>query len=195
MRIAGIPSNRIVILGQSLGTAVTTAVAEHFAVRGIEFAGVVLISGFTDLPGLLTYYSIGGWVPALWPLRRTPAIERWFASYVVDKWMSAERLANFVRVSKRVRLFIIHARDDYEIPWTHSEGLFAAAANATTENGMSVDVFEKVKKRGTTDMGDGAFVSTWNAGGDKIIREQIVNAGRESIYLAIVRYMTVDYFD
>lgn len=179
MQVAKVPAERIVIIGHSLGTAVTAAVAEHFGKSGISFAGVIVIAGFTDLPTLLTSYSIGGWVPILSPLSSFPWLQAWFASYVVDKWPSAQRLANFVRMSKRVRLFIIHAKDDFEIPWFHSEGLFAAAANATTGAGMEPSMIQKMKARNTVDMGNGAFVSTWNDGGNRIIREQIVANGRE----------------
>jgi abhydrolase domain-containing protein 12 len=180
MEVAKVPSDRIVILGQSLGTAVTAGVVEHFAERGIGFAGVVLVAGFTNLPNLLTSYSIGGWVPLLSPLRPYPVLQKLFASYVVDKWYSAERLSNIVRLSKRLRLFIIHSKDDFEIPWTQSEGLFAVAANATTDGGMDLELLKKMKARTTVDMGDGAFISTWKSGGDTIIREEIVAYGRES---------------
>lgn len=180
MRIAQVPAERIVILGQSLGTAVTAGVIEHYAKLGTSFAGVVLVAGFTDLSNLLTSYSIAGWVPVLSPLRSSPALFGLFASQLVDKWMSAERLANFVRLSKKVRLFIIHSKDDYEIPWKHSDGLFAAAVNATTDGGMDLRLIEKMKARTTVDMGDGAFISTWKAGGNKIIREEIVAYGHHS---------------
>jgi abhydrolase domain-containing protein 12 len=180
MQIAQVPASRIVILGQSLGTAVAVAVAEHFAKQGVDFAGVVLVAGFTTLPGLLLDYSIGGYVPLLSPLKRSPALWNIFSAYLVDTWLSTERLGNFVRLSKRMRLFIIHAKDDYEIPWTQSEGLFAAAANATTDGGMSMALFEKMKARSTINMGDGAFISTWKAGGNKIIRQEVVAYGRES---------------
>jgi pimeloyl-ACP methyl ester carboxylesterase len=179
MNVAQVPADRIVILGQSLGTAVTAGVVEHFAERGTNFAGVVLVAGFTDLPNLLTSYSIAGWVPVLSPLRSYPALYKVFAGYLVDKWLSADRLANFVRLSKKVRLFIIHSKDDYEIPWTQSEGLFAAAVNATTSGGMDLGLIEKMKAKTTVDMGDGAFISTWKAGGNKVIREEIVAYGRE----------------
>jgi predicted peptidase len=179
MKVANVPADRIVILGQSLGTAVTTGVVEHFVRRGTDFAGVVLVAGFTDLPNLLISYSIAGWVPLLSPLRLYPALQKLFASYVVDKWYSADRLANIVRLSKKLRLFIIHSKDDYEIPWKHSEGLFAAAANATTEGGMGIDLLLKMKARTTVYMGHGAFISTWKAGGKKIIREEIVAYGRK----------------
>jgi abhydrolase domain-containing protein 12 len=187
LNVAKIPPNRIVIVGHSLGTAVTTAVVEAFAKNSIEFAGVILISGFTDLPNLLQSYAIGGWVPVLAPLKRFPAIQKGFAGYLVDKWPSATRLANFVRISTRVRLFIIHASNDYEIPYTQSNGLFAAAANATTSTGMELSLLEKMKARSTVDLGEGSFVSTWNAEGSRIIRQQVVGYGGHN------RVMTYPY--
>lgn len=179
LNVAKVPSDRIVILGQSLGTGVTSAVVEHYAIKGVNFAGVVLVAGFMSMPELLPDYSIGGYLPVLSPLKSTPALLRFFNSHIVDKWPSTTRLANFVRLSKRVRLFIIHAKDDYEIPWAQSEGLFAAAANATTDGGMDIELLRKMKARTTIDMGDGAFISTWKAGEHKIIREEIVAYGRK----------------
>ena len=178
MRVAQVPPERIVILGQSLGTAVTAAVAEHYAKEGVNFAGIVLVAGFTTLIDLLPSYSIAGVLPILSPLKSAPAFMKLWSTYIVDTWSSTTRLANFVRLSKKVRLFIVHAKDDNEIPWTNAEGLFLAAANATTENGMEVSLIEKMKARNTIDMGDGAFISTWKSGDDKIIREEIVSYGR-----------------
>jgi abhydrolase domain-containing protein 12 len=178
LQVAKLPPNRIVILGQSLGTAVTAAVAEHYVDKGIDFAGIVLVAGFTDLPNLLTSYSIGGWLPVLSPLGRTPALQTMFTNYLVDRWPSATRLANLARLSKRLRLFIMHAKDDYDIPWFHSDGLFAAAANATTDGGMTLELLQKMKARSTVQTGEGGFVSTWKAGGSKVIREEIVAYGR-----------------
>lgn len=177
VRVAKVPSNRIVVLGHSLGTAVASAVAEHYAIRGVDFAGVVLIAAFTSLTELLPGYSIAGLLPVLAPLKSTPALYELFSNYIVDKWPSATRIANFVRLSTRVRLFIIHAKDDYEIPWTHADGLFVAASNATTDGGMDLELIQKLKARSTVDMGDGAFISTWKAGSNKIIQEEVVSYG------------------
>ncbi|RAL68329.1 hypothetical protein DID88_007059 [Monilinia fructigena] len=101
MKVAKVPSSRIVILGQSLGTAVACGVVESSAIQGIEFAGVVLVSGFTDVSSLLTSYSIAGWIPVLSPLRSYPALQKLFISYVNDKWPSTSRLTNYVQISKR----------------------------------------------------------------------------------------------
>ncbi|CZT12999.1 uncharacterized protein RAG0_16621 [Rhynchosporium agropyri] len=180
LQVAQIPSDRIVIVGQSLGTAVTSAVVEHFASLGRDFAGVVLVAGFTSIPELLTGYSLLGYIPILAPFGRHPALQRLLASYVVDEWPSYRRIANTVRLSKKLRLFIIHSKDDPEIPWTHSEDLFRTAANATMEDGMDVELFRKIKARSTVDMGDGSFVSTWKVDREKIIREEIVGHGQHS---------------
>lgn len=177
MQTAKIPSENIVILGQSLGTAVSTAVVEYFSERGVEFAGVVLVAGFTNLPSLLMTYSIGGYLPVLSPLRLFPRLYDMFIYYLVDTWQSTIRLANFVKQSKRVRLCLLHALDDFEIPWAQSEGLFAAAANATIDGGMETSLLEKMKARSTVQIGDGGFISTWNTGNNKIIREEVVPFG------------------
>jgi abhydrolase domain-containing protein 12 len=174
MEVAQVPSDRIVIVGQSLGAAVTTAVIEHFAKEGTEFAWVILIAGFTQLQTLLTDYSILGWLS---PLRPYPQLLKFFTDRISDKWASSSHLANFVRLSKRVRLFIMHSKDDYEIPWYHADELFAAAVNATTDDGMDLAALEQIKNRNTMDMGDGAFIRTWKGGEDKIIREEVVSYG------------------
>jgi glycylpeptide N-tetradecanoyltransferase len=59
--------------------------------------------------------------------------------------------------------------------------MFIATVNATTDGGMDLDLIEKMKARNTVDMGDGAFISTWKAGGNKIIREEMVAFGGEPI--------------
>lgn len=118
LNVAKIPPERIVIVGQSLGTAVSSAVALHFADPGnelipltspeliplvqsqltpkpIAFAGVVLAAPFNSVPTLLLKYQIGGVVPLLLPLRQIPYIANIFLSQVVDQWLTAERLTAY----------------------------------------------------------------------------------------------------
>ncbi|TKA49998.1 hypothetical protein B0A49_09200 [Cryomyces minteri] len=124
--VAHIPPERIVILGQSLGTAVASAVALHFAgpaaaktlapsqsttaatrreqasAKGsIIFAGVVLVAPFTTLPSLLNTYRIGGIFPVLSPLRAYPYLQRQFSDRIVDTWDTSARLCAYVKAVGR----------------------------------------------------------------------------------------------
>ncbi|KAK0249043.1 hypothetical protein LTS16_023050 [Friedmanniomyces endolithicus] len=115
MKVAGIPPDRIVIIGQSLGTAVSSAVALHFADPGSElipsetrelwpssgqriptaFLGIVLVAPFSSLPSLMLTYRIGGVLPILLPLRPFPYIAGILTSRMPDKWLSADRLSAY----------------------------------------------------------------------------------------------------
>ena len=147
-----------------------------------EFAGVVLVAGFSDIPTLMLTYSVGGYVPILSALRPYPPLQRFFASKIKDTWQTAGRLGTFVRRSKNVNLVLIHAINDYDIPWKHSDALFYAAANATSKEGMTIKQIDGVKD--TVDLGEGGWVNSWNAGGQghdrgKRIRQEIVMHGGE----------------
>lgn len=183
MNVAGVPSNRIVIMGQSLGTAVTSGVAEHFALRGIEFAGIVLIAGFSNVPDLLSSYSGAGFIPILSPLRPIPPLLRFFQSFIVDKWESANRLAEVVRLTQtRLRLILIHAKNDLEIPCHESDVLFKSAADATMSRLLDEEAFMSWKKQRTTRYEDGTFISTVKAEPDIVIRQELVAHGGMSPY-------------
>lgn len=181
MEIARIPPDRIILLGQSLGTAVLTAVAEHFALeRHLDFAGIVLVAGFSDIPTLTLSYSIGGIVPILSPLRPYPALQSFFAKRIQDTWETSRRLASLVRKCRNIELTLIHSRDDSHIPWMHSQTLFYSAANATSKQGMTLKQINSVMTR--EDLGEAGWVNTWTAagqndGGTKRIRQEIVKYG------------------
>ena len=116
--VANVSPERIVILGQSLGTAVASAVGLQFADPRNElappdygkklpllcrhnapaptvFAGIVLVAPFSSLPSLLLVYRIGGVLPILAPLRPFPPLARLLTSQLVDKWYTADRLAAY----------------------------------------------------------------------------------------------------
>jgi abhydrolase domain-containing protein 12 len=162
VNVANMPQERIAIVGQSLGTAVATAVVEYFSSFGVEFSGVALIAPFSDLVTLLATYSIGGVIPILSPLQPYPRLQKFVGSRVVDTWHTATRLANYIRQSNSLNLILIHARDDYDIHYTHSETLFTTAANATSKEGMTKEQIDAVKH--VTDLGAQGKITTWNAG-------------------------------
>ncbi len=178
MNVARVPSNRIVVMGQSLGTAVTSAVAEHFATRGVEFAGVILIAGFSDMQTLLVSYAAAGVIPILSPIRAIPPLLRFFHHFIIDKWKSAERLANVVSTTRnRLRLTFIHAKNDLEIPCQESDTLFRSAASAASVDDLNGDKFGPWKEERTKRKDDGSFVSIVTAKPDIIIRQELVRYG------------------
>ena len=180
LEVANIPPARIIIVGQSLGTAVAIAVAEHFSVqRHVEFAGIVLVAAFSDLPTLMLTYAAGGVVPFLSPLRFYPKIQQFFSHQIKDKWRTRDRLVNIVRRSRKLDLILIHAKNDYDIPWSHSNTLFYAAASATSEKGMSSKQIDGVKQY--VDLGAQGWTNVWSAaseqGGFKRIQQVILRRG------------------
>jgi pimeloyl-ACP methyl ester carboxylesterase len=177
MKVAKVPASRIVLLGQSLGTAVAGAVAEQYALQGVEFGGIVLVAGFSDLTTMLSGYKIGGFVPVLAPVTRWPFLLQRLRGLIVDKWKTADRLANIVRYTKgRVRISLVHAADDADIPWAEDNVMFRAAANETV--GILDDSeFEAWKEQRTVRKDDGSFVSTWVAEPDIIIRQELFPYG------------------
>ncbi|KAF1814382.1 alpha/beta-hydrolase [Eremomyces bilateralis CBS 781.70] len=150
VNILGIPPARIAILGQSLGTAVSSAVALHFASPGapelaplnssspeiqaltpaapMDFAKIILLAPFTDLPTLLRTYRISGIIPVLSPLRYHPKAVDWMLKHVVDIWDSAARLEALTRATvsdgRTLDLHVVHAMDDWDIRYTHSVDIF-----------------------------------------------------------------------
>ena len=181
LNIAKIPPERIILLGQSLGTAVATAVTEHFVIeRKIEFKALILIAAFSDIPTLMSTYAIGGFIPILSPLHSS--LRGFFAKHIQETWFSANRLANLARQSKNVNVHLIHSKDDSHIPWTHSNTLFHAAANATSEKGLTAQQIDKAKFH--QDLGDSGHVNQWisvaNDGGRKTTRQDIVHHGGKS---------------
>ncbi|POR32398.1 Abhydrolase domain-containing protein 12B [Tolypocladium paradoxum] len=177
VNVAGIPPSRIVLLGHSLGTAVVSGVAERYALKGVEFAGIVLVAGFGDLASMLSGYRIGGFIPLLGPFAAWPSFVRLLDRFIVDKWHSASRLTNVVRHTKtRLRLSMVHAKNDRDIPWTEDNKLFRAAANETA-GGLDDDEFEAWKEQRTVHKGRDAFVTTWKSSPDIIIRQELFPYG------------------
>lgn len=98
----GVPPNRIVLIGNSLGSGVATQLATEFPV-----AGLVLISPFTSLPDVAA--AKVRWAP--------------IRSLLRDRY---ENLAKVRRL--KLPILIVHGDADTLIPVSHGEALAAAAA-------------------------------------------------------------------
>ncbi len=154
------PSTRTVLLGQSLGTAVTAASALYFADPSSEdlpadmthvsplpkshagFAGVILVAPFRDLTTLLETYKIGGFFPILSPLRGYERISNFLISRIVDHWPTLPRLRSLLKhtaASKTpIQLTLLHARNDGDIDFRQSEALFQPLQSTMLgEDGMT----------------------------------------------------------
>jgi abhydrolase domain-containing protein 12 len=179
MKEAGIPSDRIVILGQSLGTGVTSAIASHYveASPQVEFSGIVLVAGFSDMPTLMETYAIGGYVSLLSPFKHYPTLQQWLGKQMHDTWDSTSRLANLAKKSEKLRLTIIHAENDWDIPWKHADALFYSAVNGTSEKGLTVEEINASKTK--EDLDSSGYRYTWKDN-RRTIREQILKHGGES---------------
>ncbi|KAL4810984.1 Alpha/Beta hydrolase protein [Aspergillus unguis] len=164
-----ISPSRIAIVGQSLGTAVSAAVAERYAfgspnlneiqpaIKDPEpFAGIVLLASFSNLPNLIESYSLKGITPPLLsPLRGYPRVQNWARSHIIDRWDTAGRVARLTGVNgtlstsnpayaeKGLDLAIIHAKNDFEIPWYEGRRVWAAATGEREKYAPGVLQHEK----------------------------------------------------
>jgi abhydrolase domain-containing protein 12 len=163
----GIPPSRIALVGQSLGTAVTFGVAEALAAQSPpeELAAVITIAGFSSLKELILTYRIGGYIPILSPLRGYPMIQKWFTRFVLESWDSAARVVSLVKNSPNLNLVLIHAKNDYEIPWNHCDTLFVHAANAARKTiegwDTKMKIADALKARVVKTYGNESTLATW----------------------------------
>lgn len=188
MKEAKIPPSRILIYSQSLGTAVNMAVAEHYASqeKPTVFAGHILTAPFVDVATLVSTYSVAGTIPILGPLARFPTVFNYLKTFVQDKWSTKDRIAAYVKANekngKKYRVTILHAEDDYDIPWTHTPALFWHAVNASTKKGLTYEELEHQKKGSRTDFGPAGSVVEWKTN-HGVLREEILKYGLHDVIM------------
>lgn len=129
----GVSPRNIVLIGHSLGTAVSTAVYHHFSTQGKPLGGLALIAPFTNVPKLTTTYRVGGIVPLLQPLALFPAVQTWGTSQVRDKWQTELRLAEVAASGQGHKITIFHARSDFAIPCHHALSLYQTLCSGKAE--------------------------------------------------------------
>lgn len=188
IKVAKIPSSRILIFGQSIGTAVSLAVLEHYALESppVSFAGSVLVAPFADVATLVSTYSVAGTIPILSPLAKFPSLFNYLSTFIHDKWLSKERIAHYVQTNEangqKYRLTLIHAEDDWDIPWHHTELVFWHAVNASVSQGMSYDELKQKKRETGTDLGAAGSVMEWRTE-NGVIREEIPKTGLHDVIM------------
>lgn len=184
LHTAGIPPERIVIFGQSLGSAVAIGLVHSLATaakRGdrIHFAGLVITASFSDLAQLTATYRIGGVIPVLSPVAKVPALFRFFTRRLSSTWDNAGRLGEFVRAADRYHITLLHAEDDSDIPMEHSVRLFREAVRAAAADDaaggspkghagrggreVSSEELDGMIEERTETRGEGGKVTVWEA--------------------------------
>ncbi|OQV02378.1 hypothetical protein CLAIMM_07583 [Cladophialophora immunda] len=110
---------RVVLVGQSMGTFISTAFYHNF----------------TSLPNLLESYSFKGLTPPiLSPLMAYPRLQQWLRSQIQDQWDASSRLVELAKTPEvQLKLVMLHARDDYEIPWREGRANWDYALEAATK--------------------------------------------------------------
>ncbi|KFY32548.1 hypothetical protein V493_00099 [Pseudogymnoascus sp. VKM F-4281 (FW-2241)] len=188
MNVAGIPPSRILIFAQSMGTAVSIAVSQHLALQSppVVFAGTVLVAPFVDVATLVATYRVAGTVPILSPLAKIPLLFNYLQRFIRDKWLSKDHIARYVRANEangeRYRLTIIHAEDDYDIPWHHTSTIFWHAVNASVSVGISYDDLALRKLESKVDLGAAGSVMEWRTD-NGVIREEILKTGLHDVIM------------
>ncbi|KAF1842357.1 alpha/beta-hydrolase [Cucurbitaria berberidis CBS 394.84] len=198
------PSTRTVLLGQSLGTAVTAATALYFAdptssdlptdivhpkphaqSKKFEgFAGIVLVAPFRDLPSLLKTYKIAGFFPILRPLLGYPRILDWVSTKIVDTWPTQFRLQallshSLVTPHQSLHMTLLHARNDGDISFRESEALFEPLQSLMlAEEGASATE-ERRSIHGGERVRRGAFAykKVEDARGERVVELEVVRFG------------------
>ena len=98
----GVPAERIVIYGHSLGTGIATELALH-----VQAAGLIIEGAFTSAP------DIGA---AMYP---------WLPVH----WLASQRFDNLQKIGRvAMPKLIMHASDDRNVPFAQGQALYAAAS-------------------------------------------------------------------
>ncbi|KAL9107648.1 MAG: hypothetical protein Q9227_007455 [Pyrenula ochraceoflavens] len=188
LEVAEIEAFRILIFGQSLGTAVAIAVSEHFAQRQsppVVFGGTILVAPFVDVGSLVATYRVAGIIPILGPLARFPRLFYYLCAFIRDEWSSKERLARYLQANEaneadggRYRITLIHAEDDWDVPWSHTRALFEHAVNCTVST-VGLDGVEIGPRNDLGSSGTTREMRTQNG----VVREEILRYGLHDVIM------------
>ncbi|SCV74905.1 BQ2448_7934 [Microbotryum intermedium] len=116
--VKGVPMGRISVMGQSLGTGVSSGLVARLAKQGIHPHALILVAPFSSVSDLLSTYRLGNFIPILSPLNSLPFLMTTFLRLLKTKFDTSKVIAEI-----RCPILILHARDDPVIPFSHSRTL------------------------------------------------------------------------
>ncbi|GAA5933282.1 alpha/beta hydrolase [Sporobolomyces koalae] len=109
---------QIVVMGQSLGTGIGTALVASLVDRGIHLRSLVLIAPFSSIAALLETYKLGQVIPLVSPLRRFPWLFNQLLSFLRSRFDTRSVISKV-----KCPILLVHAQDDPVIPFSHSRTL------------------------------------------------------------------------
>ncbi|KAI8876286.1 alpha/beta-hydrolase [Backusella circina FSU 941] len=130
-----VESNRISLIGHSLGTGVATTLASDMAQSGNPAKALILKAGYSSMATLVFEYNIVPFFPILSPIKRFPQVENWLLSRLNHKFDSLSRIENI-----NCPLLIVYGIGDLEIPITNSHQLFYRALYGSSKENTSQHV-------------------------------------------------------
>ncbi|GAA5895445.1 alpha/beta hydrolase [Sporobolomyces salmoneus] len=113
-----VDASRIVIMGQSLGTGIGTALAARLEAEGKKVKGLILVAPFSSIATLLETYKLGNVIPLVSPLTRFPWLFKRLLSLLRTK-LDTKSIISDVSAP----ILLVHAQDDPVIPFSHSRTL------------------------------------------------------------------------
>lgn len=127
---------------------------------------MALVAPFADVEALTATYRLAGTVPLLSPVARFPRLPAFLNTLIRSKWPTKEKIAELVRRCEdlpgngpKYHISLIHAEDDHDIPWSHSDQVFWYAANASFPGGITYEELEKDKRKSRVERGAGGWVA------------------------------------
>ncbi|CAG9989448.1 unnamed protein product [Clonostachys byssicola] len=168
MEVADIPPERIVVYGQSLGSAVSIALVNELVKREqrTHFAGLIVTATFSDVAQLAATYRIGGVIPVLSPVAKVGPLFKYLTSRLASTWDNQKRLGEIIELAEQFDITLLHAEDDPIIPIDHSHRLFRHMINVVEEAEIysGVDANENLTERLESrreSRGEGGSVVEW----------------------------------
>ena len=114
----GVRPGAITVMGQSLGTGVSTALVASLANEGTSPNALILVAPFSSIFALLSTYRLANLVPLLGPLRHVASVMAFFKPFLTTQFNTAEVIG-----AVTCPILILHAQDDNVIVHTHSKTL------------------------------------------------------------------------
>jgi abhydrolase domain-containing protein 12 len=161
-----------------------------------NFAGLLLIRSFVDVSTLVSTYAICGVIPILGPMSRFTTIMNQLRRLILDKWSTGERIGRYVGSAEKLGwtygITLLHAKDDWDLPWTHTRDLFELVVKATGRwkrywNEKIEEIpsdeqrhLQSILTAEQMDLGQGGEVTQWCSEHGSV-RKEILNYGLHNV--------------